>query len=209
VLILDAGPTLVGLESTVVDVRRNLGNIPPGAVTREMLEAHGHVSVEYVGKIEENGAVPSPGMKYRHYAQTYQFFFSVTLTNSAKPRHNSDRFRWSGCHFVWKTQHHIHQSGSDQHSAAARIYMALRQAEQFGRTAYVQLMDEEVLVLPTMSESEKPLVRQESWLIKVARTGLVAALYVVLTYLPVFQFSFWPIAIQSLRKFNVTTSHLG
>jgi len=46
-----------------------------------MLEAHGHVSVEYVGKIEENGSTPSPGMKYRHYAQMYQFFFSVTLTN--------------------------------------------------------------------------------------------------------------------------------
>lgn len=37
--------------------------------------------------------------------------------------------------------------------------------------------------MPTMNESEKPLVRQESWLIKVARTGLVAALYVVFTYL--------------------------
>jgi len=84
--------------------------------------------------------------------------------------------------------------GSDQHSAAARIYMALRQAEQFGRTAYVQLMDEEGIGIPTMSESEKPLVRQESWLIKVARTGLVAALYVVLTYLSsVFNLAFGPL----------------
>jgi len=48
--------------------------------------------------------------------------------------------------------------------------------------------------LPTMSESEKPLVRQESWLIKVARTGLVAALYVVLTYLSsVFNLAFGPL----------------
>jgi len=75
VLILDAGPTLVGLESTVVDVREEPWKIyRPGAVTREMLEAHGHVSVEYVGKIEENGAVPSPGMKYRHYAPNVPVF---------------------------------------------------------------------------------------------------------------------------------------
>ena len=48
--------------------------------------------------------------------------------------------------------------------------------------------------MPTMSESEKPLVRQESWLIKVARTGLVAALYVVLTYLSsVFNLAFGPL----------------
>jgi len=58
----------------------------PGAVTREMLEAHGHVSVEYVGKIVENGSVPSPGMKYRHYAPNVPVFFSVTLTNSRQTK---------------------------------------------------------------------------------------------------------------------------
>jgi len=80
--------------------------------------------------------------------------------------------------------------GADQHSAAARIYMALRQAEQFGRTTYVQLMDEEGIGIAY----KKPLVRQESWLIKVARTGLVAALYVVLTYLSsVFNLAFGPL----------------
>jgi len=141
----------------------------------------------------ENGSVPSPGMKYRHYAQTYQFFFSVTLTNSAKPRHNSDRFRWSGFHFVWKTQHHIYQSGSDQHSAAARIYMAYGKPNNLAELLMLQLMDEEVLVLPTMSESEKPLVRQESWLIKVARTGLVLHFMSFLLIFQCFQFSFGPL----------------
>jgi len=59
VLILDAGPTLVGLESTVVDVREEPWKIyRPGAVTREMLEAHGHVSVEYVGKLRKMAQHP-------------------------------------------------------------------------------------------------------------------------------------------------------
>lgn len=48
--------------------------------------------------------------------------------------------------------------------------------------------------MPTTSGSEKPLEHQESWLVKVARTGLVAALYVVLTYLSsVFNLAFGPL----------------
>ncbi|MBW3583087.1 MAG: threonylcarbamoyl-AMP synthase [Euryarchaeota archaeon] len=64
--ILDGGPCQVGLESTVLDVRRD----PPvilrhGAVTREMLLEHLPAVGEHVG----GGAPPeSPGLKYRHYA---------------------------------------------------------------------------------------------------------------------------------------------
>lgn len=65
-LILDGGPTRVGLESTVIDAT---GNVPillrPGAITVEQLE-------RVVGKIRIASAHSkkprSPGMKYRHYA---------------------------------------------------------------------------------------------------------------------------------------------
>ncbi|MBZ4667001.1 MAG: threonylcarbamoyl-AMP synthase [Defluviitaleaceae bacterium] len=71
-MILDGGPVLVGLESTVVDVT---GDIPvilrPGGITKEMLE-------EAVGEVLVDPAILSqkalastpkaPGMKYKHYA---------------------------------------------------------------------------------------------------------------------------------------------
>jgi L-threonylcarbamoyladenylate synthase len=65
-LILDAGPTRVGLESTVLDVTC----IPPvilrpGGITREAIEA-------VVGHVQEATSVAqrrrSPGTRYRHYS---------------------------------------------------------------------------------------------------------------------------------------------
>jgi L-threonylcarbamoyladenylate synthase len=71
-MILDGGPVLVGLESTVVDIT---GDVPmilrPGGITKEMLE-------EVIGKVSVDPAIistksllsipKSPGMKYKHYA---------------------------------------------------------------------------------------------------------------------------------------------
>ncbi len=65
-IILDAGPTAIGLESTVVDVTVD----PPailrlGGLTRERIE-------EVIGKVETDttgsGGVRSPGTRHRHYA---------------------------------------------------------------------------------------------------------------------------------------------
>ena len=67
--LLDAGPTGVGVESTVVDVT---GSTPlllrPGGVTLEELrETVGEVRVDPA--LEGDAHPPrSPGMKYRHYA---------------------------------------------------------------------------------------------------------------------------------------------
>lgn len=66
-MILDGGPTGVGMESTVLDLTQDPPVIlRPGGVTREMLKA-------VLGRVEEVAeetvaAPPSPGMKYRHYA---------------------------------------------------------------------------------------------------------------------------------------------
>lgn len=66
-LILDGGPTGVGIESTVLDLTRDPPLLlRPGGITREMLaEAVGEVAV---AEAAGSGPVPSPGMKYRHYA---------------------------------------------------------------------------------------------------------------------------------------------
>ena len=69
--VLDAGPTMAGLESTVVDIhRRPPAILRPGAVTLEMLAPFfPDISLYSGDENVESGAVPppTPGLKYRHY----------------------------------------------------------------------------------------------------------------------------------------------
>lgn len=66
--VLDGGPCLVGVESTVLDLT---GARPvilrPGGVSREALESALGTSILET-RWREGSAPPSPGMKYRHYA---------------------------------------------------------------------------------------------------------------------------------------------
>lgn len=75
-IVLDGGPTRVGVESTVLDLTGDTPTIlRPGGITPEQL-AHvlGDVRVDERvealpnGDSESSGPVRSPGMKYRHYA---------------------------------------------------------------------------------------------------------------------------------------------
>lgn len=70
--VLDAGPTHVGIESTVVDVTRTpLVQYRPGAVTPEQIEAACGAAVEVYVSAEKPRApqsLPSPGVGIRHYA---------------------------------------------------------------------------------------------------------------------------------------------
>ena len=72
--VLDAGPTLVGLESTVVDATQTpMVLYRPGAVSAEQLARASGVEVSvYLPPAEMNetepGAMPSPGVGIRHYA---------------------------------------------------------------------------------------------------------------------------------------------
>lgn len=69
-LILDAGPTSVGIESTVVDLT---GSIPlllrPGTLPQQSLrEVAGALELPRARVADEGAARPSPGMGARHYA---------------------------------------------------------------------------------------------------------------------------------------------
>jgi L-threonylcarbamoyladenylate synthase len=70
--VLDAGPTQVGIESTVVDVTRTpIVQYRPGAITPQQIEAVCGASVEVYVPAPENRApesLPSPGVGIRHYA---------------------------------------------------------------------------------------------------------------------------------------------
>lgn len=86
-LILDAGPTPIGVESTVLDVCSTPPRIlRPGGVTRESLE-------ELLGRVEVNGGdeaaraeVPqlSPGLLARHYAPRAEL---ILCTWEETPQH--------------------------------------------------------------------------------------------------------------------------
>jgi len=66
--VVDGGACEIGLESTVVDLTADPPVIlRPGAITAEELEAVLGVPVQY-WQAPVEGAAPSPGMKYRHYA---------------------------------------------------------------------------------------------------------------------------------------------
>jgi L-threonylcarbamoyladenylate synthase len=70
--VLDAGPTQVGVESTVIDVTRTpIVQYRPGAVTAQQIESVCGVSVEVYVPTQEDRApesLPSPGVGIRHYA---------------------------------------------------------------------------------------------------------------------------------------------
>jgi L-threonylcarbamoyladenylate synthase len=70
--VLDAGPTQVGIESTVIDVTRTpIVQYRPGAVTAQQIEKVCGVPVEvYVAEPDKRApeSLPSPGVGIRHYA---------------------------------------------------------------------------------------------------------------------------------------------
>lgn len=70
--ILDDGPTMIGVESTVLDLS-NPKSAPmilrPGAVTKEQLEAYLETEILLDSHLLQQSEIPkAPGMKYKHYA---------------------------------------------------------------------------------------------------------------------------------------------
>lgn len=87
-LIVDSGPTDVGIESTVLDVTVDPPMIlRPGGVTLEELKTIlGKVKVDRSGMDANSKLTPkSPGQKYKHYAPKAEcILFAGNLTNVAK-----------------------------------------------------------------------------------------------------------------------------
>lgn len=70
ILVLDAGQCNVGVESTVIDVSKDIPMVlRPGAITKKMIEecvGETHAAEAFSEYKEDKPS--SPGMKYRHYA---------------------------------------------------------------------------------------------------------------------------------------------
>lgn len=65
--IIDGGKTLIGLESTVIDVRDQVTLLRPGAITKTMIETVLEEKILDHSKDRPTDLVLSPGMKYAHY----------------------------------------------------------------------------------------------------------------------------------------------
>jgi len=75
--VLDAGPCAIGVESTVLDLTREIPLLlRPGGVSVEQLESvlgrRIELSPALAHALPTREAAPSPGMKYRHYAPRAQ-----------------------------------------------------------------------------------------------------------------------------------------
>lgn len=67
-LIIDGGPSEIGLESTVIDMTSDTPTIlRPGYVTKKMIEKALNHAVMDLSDTKPTGLVKSPGMKYTHY----------------------------------------------------------------------------------------------------------------------------------------------
>jgi L-threonylcarbamoyladenylate synthase len=67
--IVMGGKTELGIESTVVSLLEGKAQVlRPGSITKEQIEAVIKKPVSLFHRHKDDGALPSPGMKYRHYA---------------------------------------------------------------------------------------------------------------------------------------------
>ncbi|NLV82426.1 MAG: threonylcarbamoyl-AMP synthase [Synergistaceae bacterium] len=92
-LVIDGGKTLVGLESTVLDITgENPILLRPGAISKEEIEAVLNVTVLF--SQDENIIKRSPGVRYRHYAPNIPLMLS-DVENASKYA-SGKKWAWIG-----------------------------------------------------------------------------------------------------------------
>jgi L-threonylcarbamoyladenylate synthase len=145
-LILDGGPTTVGLESTVLDVTADPPRIlRPGMVTAPMLR-------ELIGEVTEGGATEgiarSPGQMLRHYAPKVPVLVVPTEEIRTMLERGDgllviDPTLWQYVTYGLPplgTSHTVRATlpmPPDAHSYAAQLYKALRTADDMGVTRII------------------------------------------------------------------------
>ena len=147
-MILDAGPTHVGLESTVVDVS---GEVPtvlrPGAIDigalRELLP---NIRMHRSTGVPSDAAMPSPGMLVKHYAPQTPVVLHAgdrstalrTMKQNAQQRIHAGEtvavLAYSEDVNEWRSSLPVQivdvGSEADPRAVAARLYAALRECDE-------------------------------------------------------------------------------
>ena len=97
--LLAAGPTKVGLESTVVDLSTSKPTIlRPGAITREMLLPYLPNLHENEEEVDGQLTLHSPGMRYSHYAPKAPLYLYSGDSDAVWQRIVSDADMWRRTH---------------------------------------------------------------------------------------------------------------
>lgn len=144
-LILDGGPSKVGVESTVVTL---VGSVPrvlrPGGITVEQLRSVlGEVEVDdaVLHKLKDGAVAASPGMKYKHYAPRADItILKGTLERFCDYVAGKDAtilcFQGEESHFAHAVTYGKAHDGASQ---AARLFDALRELDEQGaKTVYAR-----------------------------------------------------------------------
>lgn len=151
-LILDGGPTRVGIESTVLNLVGTPAVLRPGAVTAEMLQKY----VALDRSAADNKEAPrSPGTKYKHYAPIVDTVLASDGLHAKKEyfeRENRGEYpviigtepSLSGLKFLRNMS-----LGATKEEVENRIYGYLRYAEKAFKSIIIvydeELMDEAVM----------------------------------------------------------------
>lgn len=135
-MVLDSGPTRVGIESTVVDVRGarpcvlRLGPIEPATIGAVV----GTAPVLASGAVPDDAPRRSPGRSHRHYAPDVP---AVRCEGALPELREGDVVLAFGAPVsAWVPVHHF----EDPQSAAAALYDTMRALERSGATRIVVRM---------------------------------------------------------------------
>ncbi len=145
-MILDAGECGIGVESTVVDLTREIPVIlRPGAVTIEMIKECVGGAEAAGASFEEEGPPASPGMKYRHYApaaaitvvegssisvaEAIKFLYDKDVKKGDSPLVMASR---ENKKYYGKRNVFVTGSLADPREAAKSLYSLLREADDKG-----------------------------------------------------------------------------
>lgn len=118
--ILDGGPTLMGLESTVMTALEDqMILLRPGSLSRESIE---DVIGPVRSAIHDDTAPRSPGMLSRHYAPSARLRLNVTEPEPHEA--------WLGFGFMCPDAHMNLSASGDIREAAANLYAMLRKLDE-------------------------------------------------------------------------------
>lgn len=147
--VLDGGACRVGIESTVLDLSRDVPRIlRPGSVTREQIESVIGVVNVFGGHVDSTVAAASPGQQRVHYAPrtpAYRFDLRIwqSLIKSVAGR-AAFIFTTVGVDFHSSDSTWVREIGPDPSRAMKELYAALRDADRSGAaTIYVEMPPDE------------------------------------------------------------------
>ena len=129
-LILEGGPALHGLESTIVaPTERGLRILRSGPITQEQLEAYAPV-YKNEGPLDEEGRPEAPGQLKSHYAPRTPLFLFAT-GETPPPEKRAGLLAWQNSPLGFGALEVLSPSG-ELREGAARLFAALRRLDEAG-----------------------------------------------------------------------------